>query len=382
MEREPFEQMPSATQISLFEIKQEDLQPKQETEIPKMFTEEYYFKNIARCDEKSDNDYRWRSLRHYAGLVKSFYFKLTEVFNKTLDKPIELPTYMQRNPILTELDELAQKLEEQEIKTLKCFKNDTSKIERKCERHQTLRSLRECGAKCWMLYHNLKRENFYSNIIGYKTKIHNEIKSEDAKTALVYSHHIKTKNFITTKVKNYFSKDSYFGVHVNLHPATINFYANMKAEPLFDEIIEFFGGYDFRKNEEEQEEKIATVKDENALMVIELFKNYSDIKKVYKNLIHTNKDLKEYYNQHIFMAFHDWEDSSIDFFNKAKDYLNLVCEIEKMAKENVEYSFVVDDCKHLSEKLGEAINMNEKFHEEMLQERKEARMKIDKGLLF
>lgn len=358
-------------QISIFEIEKEIKSTDMtEEQMPKPFQYLYYKGNIEKCDEGSKNSFRWKSLLTYAMIVKDFYTALCIEFNRTLDNPIALPEYMRNRHSLTSIDEIAQKLDEQEKKLFQTFDKDAEKIERKCEKHATLSKLREYAAISWMIYHNLKRENFYHTIIDYQTQKEKLNLSLDEDVAYMFMCHAKAENFVKTKVKGFYSTSPTRHPFVSMHPQTFRIYANMPAEKLFDEFVKNFNGYNYKENNDYVNDIIKNVTDENALQIIEFYKNYADIKYVYKKLFYINKQLEEYPN--LSRVFIDIDNNRRDIFDASTHYFEQVSKLLNMASENEKYSFVVEDCSFILEKLAEAIQLNYDAHEDERIRREEA----------
>lgn len=335
--------------------------------MPKHFQDSYYQKNIDRCDKRSVNDFRWRSLYKYAMLIKNFYIKLFEEFNNTLDNPIEVPTYVKNFRVFGELETIAHAVKEQEIKLLRTFDNDPSKIIAKCEKHSTLRMLRETGAKCWMMYLNLTRENYYKTIVNYKEKDKEKVKTEDSKTALNYFHYSKAKAFNAQKIKHFFSLTHPNAVFKKVHPETIGVYSGIKAEPLFEEIINTFNGYNFKQEESELNKKIDGVENEIAKRIIHFYKNYENVKRCYKKLIFMANQLESGVKYYSVIDYYNVETGRDDAFILADNYLNELTELCEMIvdDQNYEYLFVMDDIIFLCDKLDGALKPHRELHQSL-----------------
>jgi len=323
-----------------------------------------------QCDEKSSNWYRWGSLRIYAHLVKKVYISLIKRLNSTTCKPVKLHSYIEKAEINDSIDVLIKKLEMQEANLFQSFNKEPSKVERKFEKHQTLKELREYGALCWLMYQNQTRENFYHAIVDFKTRNQDKDLAIDRNAALLYVGHVKTKNFVKTKVSNYFSTNRIVNPFQEKHPTSNVIYANIKTEPLFEKLMSTLNGYNYLEKEEWFAERLQTLKDENAIKVVDFYKNYPDVKKVYKKLFDIKETLSgEYYNVEINSIYFDINNNKRDFFEVAESYLKQVEELLTMSSENEEYSFIKKDCVFLQNKLMQALNENKSFHDEMTRKR-------------
>ena len=364
---------PESSQISIFEMGKTVKHTETAEELtPKPFQYLYYAGNIEKCDDGSKNSFRWKSLLTYAMLVKDFYTALSIEFNRTLENPIELPDYMKNRHSLSSIDEIAQKLNEQEKRLFVTFDKDPSKVVAKCEKHQTLKRLREYAAMSWMLYHNLKRENYYHMIVDYKSQIENLDLTKDEDIANLFMFHMKTKNFVETKVQGYFSVNGFRRPFASMHPQTYGLYYGVQAEPLFDELIATFDGYNFKENKTKFPALLTDVQDEHAKMVINLYKKYSDIKYVYKKLFYISNQLKEY--PETSCPFVDIDNNNRDLFVASTEYFTQVNDVLNMIETDSRFNYVYEDAIFILEKLAEAISLTNVEYDR-IQKRKEEAIK-------
>lgn len=365
------------SQISIYDIEQEKNETEQNEEVPKCFNINYYLQHQEQCDEKSSNWYKWGSLRIYAYLVKKVYILLLRKLNSTTCKPVKLPKYIEKTEINDTLEVLIKKLEMQEANLFQSFNKEPNKVAKKFEKHQTLKELREFGAMCWLMYQNQTRENFYHAIVDFKTRNEDKDLSIDRNTALLYVGHVKTKNFVKTKVSNYFSTNRIVNPFQEKHPTSNAIYANIQTEPLFEKLMSTLNGYNYLEKEEWFEERLKEITDENASGVINFYKNYPDVKKVYKKLFQIKETLSgEYYNAEINTIYFDINNNKRDFFEVAKTYLKQVEELLTISSQLEEYSFIKKDCMFLQNKLMQALSENKIFHDEMLSRREISRKKF------
>lgn len=363
----------STSQKPIDDINMSEVETIKASDLPKCFDLNYYIKHQEQCDEKSTNWYRWGSLRIYAHIVKNLYILLMRKLNSTTCKPVSLPQYVENANINEIVDILIKKLEEQEAHLFQSFNRDPSKVEKKFEKHQTLKELREYGAMCWLLYQNQTRENFYHAVVDFKTRNEDKDLAIDRNAALLYVGHIKTKNFVKTKVSNYFSTNRIVNPFQEKHPVSNVIYANIKTEPLFEKIMKTLNGYNYLEQEEWFKERLPEVTDENAKKVINFYTNYPDVKNVYKKLFQIKDVLSSsYYNIEINSIYFDIDNDKRDFFETAEKYLKQVEELSVLSCENEEYEFLKKDCLFVKNKLLQALSENYKFHKEMLEMREKA----------
>jgi len=356
-------------QISIFEDEKQFKEDSNQEKMPKAFDYYYYHKKIEHYQEGSKDNIRWKSYLLYALRVKDLYIALTKALNETIYSPVSLPRYVRNKKDLPQIEELAKKLEEQEKRLAIMLGKDASKINNACEKHSTIKELREYGAKCWLMLRNYQTDNFYHAVIDFKTRNEDKDLSVDRNIALLYMGHAKTKNFVKTKIKNYFATKGMKTPFKNDHPQTSLIYANMDSEKLFDEIINSFNGYDYKEKEEWFEENLKTVKDEKAKQVIEFYSNYPHVKNVYKQLFSVY-ELSKSGEANISSWFRDMLDPSIDYFVEAKKCLVRVEELLYMAEQNEEYSFLLKDCNFLKNKLTKAIDLNQNIYNQMIEQSK------------
>lgn len=357
-------------QASIFELKEEQ-ENKQELNLPKCFNDDYYEDKINRCDHGSDNWYRWSSLRRYMLKVKTFYIALMVKLNTSIDKPVNLPGYIKLEENPKPIDMKAKDLQEQEEKLMKCFDDSNSKFEKKLEKHSTLQELREYGAKCWLLYQNLTRDNYYHAIIDFKSRNEDKDLTVERNIALLFVGHTKTKSFVKTKVKDYFSTNRLVNPFKEKQPKSIGVYANLPTEPLFASIMETFNGYNYLENEEWFKNIIPQLTDEKAIQVVEFYKNYSHIKVVYKKLLYIAKNYNDGYEAD-FLDYDYIEKTSKKryYVPMAEEYLTQINSLFQMAEKNEEYAFVLKD-KHLQHKLIQALSLCSPIYNAQVAEREE-----------
>ncbi|MBO5954794.1 MAG: hypothetical protein J6Q13_02350 [Clostridia bacterium] len=368
---------PLTSQISISDIEQEINVTPQIEDLPKCFNLNYYLQHQEQCDEKSTNWYRWGSLRIYAHLVKNLYIKLIKQLNSTTCQPVILPKYIESAKVDAPIDLLIKQLEEQEASLFQSFNKDPSKVEKKFEKHQTLKELREYGAMCWLMWQNQTRDNFYHSIVDFQIRNQDKDLAIDRNTALLYVGHVKTKNFIKTKVSNYFSTNRTVNPFKEKHPISNVIYANIKTEPLFEKLMSTLNGYKYLEREEWFKDRLQEITDEKAGKVINFYKNYPDVKYVYKNLLNIKETLSEHCYEHetIAIYFDAYQDKR-DFFNVAENYLEQIEELLVLSSQFEEYSFINKDCMFLKSKLMQALNENKEFHDEMLNRKEMAIIKF------
>ena len=373
-------QKPLDSQISVFE----NLAQKQTrvvTDLPKCFNLDYYEDKIARCSPGSDNDFIWRSLSNYMLKVNKFYNALMIKLNESIIQPVDLPNFITPAKMPDPIELMAKQLMEQEKKLMQCFNNSSTKFEKKLEKHTTLQELRNYGAKCWLLYQNLTRDNFYHAIIDFKTRNANKNLNNQRNIALMYVGHIKTRNFVRTKVKDYFSTNRNINPFKEKQPHSIGLYANIKEEPLFEDIITTFNGYNYREHETFFAEKLPTLTDEKAKKVVEFYANYADVKNVYKRLFHILEQHQEgYVVDFIDLQHLQTTGKRRDLFVTAEKYLNQLNELFALAEVDEQYQFVLKDV-HLQNKLCLALNNCEGIYSSIKQTQKQNLAKFKNNTL-
>ena len=356
-------------QYSFFEEAHQ--QPKETT--PKCFKLDYYEDKINLCTPGSENDYAWRSLCNYMLKVQKFYNALMSQLNSTIDNPIKDADFKKVDFSTYIIDKYAIELLEQEKKLMITFSKSPEKIAKKIEKHEALKEIRNYGAKCWLLYNNFKRENFYHSVIDFKSRNATKDLSKNRNIALMYVGHVKTKSFVKSKIKDYFSTNRIVNPFMEKHPTSIGIYANFNAEKAFKEIMQTFNGYVFEDNEPFFEDQLPLLTEPNAIEVVEAYKNYAEIKRVYKTLISKYEELKNGYE----INYTD-EDTLIssnvrqNLFEMAEKYSSQLNAVFEMAKQNPDYAFVLKD-EHLINKLNQVINLHADNYNKIKQQKEEAR---------
>ena len=346
--------------------------PKKES-TPKCFDLSYYEDKINICTPGSDNDFAWRSLSNYMLKVYKFYNMLMSQLNSTIDNPVAEAEFkkVEFNSYL--IDKYATELLEQEKKLMITFSKSPEKIAKKIEKHEALKDLRNYGAKCWLLYNNYKRENFYHAVIDFKSRNATKDLSKNRNIALMYVGHAKTKSFVKSKIKGYFSTNRAVNPFMEKHPTSIGIYANFNAEKAFKEIMQTFNGYVYEDNEPFFEDQLPLLTEQNAIDVVKVYKNYADIKRVYKTLILKYEEFKNGYD----INYIDEEtliSSNIrqNLFELAEKYRNQLNNIFEMARQNSEYAFVLKD-EHLLNKLNNVIDLHAENYYRIKKQKEEAR---------
>lgn len=358
-------QEPQNSQFSFFdevEIPKENLQ--------KCFNLDYYEDKINLCTPGSENDFRWRSLSNYMIKVYKFYNILMSQLNSTIDNPVNSNNFknVKFNDYL--IEKYAIELLDQEKRLMITFGKNPEKIAKKIEKHKALQELRNYGAKCWLLYQNYKRENFYHAIIDFKSRNATKDLSINRNIALMYVGHVKTKSFVKSKIKGYFSTNRAVNPFMEKYPTSIGIYANLNAESLFTEIMHTFNGYDYLENEQFFAEQVPQLTEENAIKVVELYKNYEDIKRVYKTL--ANKLLLK---QQGYQINYVDEDAMIYFkkrqnlFELAVKYKHQLLDVFEMAEQNSQYAFVLKEV-HLLNKLLQQIELHQDYYTQIEEDKK------------
>lgn len=345
---------------------------------PKPLTIGYYEEKINQYPYKSKDWYLWIAFKNYAEAVKNFYCAVMKSFNKTLYRPIRLPEYLDKTFLpgndlsknIERLDYLSQELVKAERSLIDSLDMNRTSITARCNKHAALRDLRELSAIGWLVYYNMKRDNFYHSVVNFKSKNEDKDLTKDRDVSLLYMGHMKTKNFVKTKVKGFFSASARNGQFKNLQPKSSKLYEDVNPEIMFERVMLQFDGYNYQDKEEWFAENLSNVTDEKALMVINFYKHYADVKIIYKKMLHAFNEAeahKSFANIYI-----DIDNPNRDIFETAQKYYLEVSALLEMAKQNEEYSFVVKDCLFIQNKLNQAIQMNKKPHEDMVKQREEA----------
>lgn len=225
---------------------------------PTALTETYYEDLQEKADYKSKDWYLSIYLKKYAMAVRNFYCSVMVAFNNTLYQPIEMPDYAKKsasfmakdlNTNIPTLEKLAGNLSAVEAELLEgLYRNNTS-MEARCNKHKHIKQLRDFAATAWMLYDNLTTDNFYHAIVDFKTRNEDKDMTQDRNIALVSMGHYKTKNFVKTKVNNYFLTSGSRTPFVYKHGNKIRLYQGLNGNDIFTQVIKTFGGYNYEENE-------------------------------------------------------------------------------------------------------------------------------------
>ena len=343
----------------------------------------YYYENMRNNAEyKSKDWYLSFALESYANAVRKFYCSTMQALNNLVFAPINLPNYITQSSEceinnaeynLATLQGLAKDLEEKELKLLESLSINRTTMSARCNKSATINELRNFAAKAWLVYDNLKEDKFFHSVVDFKSRNADKDMNVDRNIALVCTGHYKSKNYVKTKLKNYFSTTATKTPFVNKHGETIKLYLNLSAEDLFFNLMTMFNGYNYQENEEYITQLQQKVTDKKAMLVIDFYKNYADVKSVYKAVFFIVDEINN--GNESTLDFVDYNhlkqtDQKRDVYLQAKIYLEKVNELYALAQED-EYSFLIKDCLHLKHKLTEAIKLIEPHHQKYLQRREE-----------
>lgn len=332
---------------------------------PKALSESYYSDLQARAEYKSKDYYLSFPLKKYAIAVRSFYCAVISAFNNTVHQPIDLPdfvkdssTYMSVNTEanLQVLENLANNLTLAEQELIEVLSRNNTTMTARCNKHSHIKQLRDFAATAWMVYDNFKVDNFYHAIVDFKTRNADKDMNLDRNIALVSMGHYKAKNFVKTKVNNYFATTGVKTPFINKHGNKIRLYENVNSKELFNSLIEMFDGYNYENNEENLIDLQQNVIDTNAQKVIDFYKNYADVKHIYKKLFNIVNNLNS--GDEIEFVDIDYlisNDVRRNIYEQGIVYLNQVKELLNIAELNQDYKFILKDCVHLQNKLTQAL---------------------------
>ena len=334
---------------------------------PKALSEGYYLDLKDRSEFKSKDWYLSTPFKNYACAVRNLYCAVLVAFNNTIHQPIELPEYVKNSAgfmaknlevNIPTLENLAQALTVAEKELMESLSRNNTTMDARCNKHKHIKQLRDFAAKAWLIYDNLKTDNFYHAIVDFKTRNADKDMNLDRNIALVSTGHYKTKNFVKTKVNGYFATSGARTPFVYKHGNSIKLYKGLIAKELFGEIMEMFGGYNYEQNEETLTCLQTNVVDEKAKAVIEFYKNYADVKQIYKAVFNIIDDLNKGYDvNYIDMEYLEINDEKRDVYVQAE-----INTLLKIVEVDDEYSFIVKDCMYLQNKLNQALTEIEPYH--------------------
>lgn len=339
---------------------------------PKPLTESYYLDLKDRAEFKSKDWYLSTPLKNYALAVRNLYCAVMVAFNNTIYQPIELPEYVKNSAgfmaqnlqvNMQTLETLAKNLTLAEKDLIDALSRNNTTMQARCNKHKNIKQLRDFAAKAWLVYDNLKTDNFYHAIVDFKTRNADKDMNLDRNVALVSMGHYKTKNFVKTKVKSYFATSGARTPFAYKHGNSIKLYQGLIAKDLFGEIMEMFGGYNYEQNEENLLAQQNNVKDPKAKKVIDFYKNYADVKIIYKAVFDVIDDLNKGYDvNYIDMEYLEINNEKRDVYVKAQIYLNQINELLNITEQDETYNFIIKDCMHLQNKLNQALTELEPYH--------------------
>ena len=339
---------------------------------PKALSATYYLDLQARAEYKSKDYYLSSPLKKYASAVCAFYCAAISAFNNTVYKPINLPdfvkdssTYMSVNTEanLQVLDNLANNLTSAEQELIEALSRNNTTMAARCNKHSHIKQLRDFAATAWLVYDNFKVDNFYHAIVDFKTRNADKDMSLDRNIALVSMGHYKAKNFVKTKVNNYFTTTGVRTPFINKHGNKIRLYENLNSKELFNSLIEMFGGYNYEDNEENLINLQQNITDNKAQMVVEFYKNYADVKHIYKKLFNIVNNLNKGYDiEFVDVDYLVSNDVRRNIYEQGIVYLNQVKELLNIAEQNADYNFILKDCIHLKTKLTQALTEIEPYY--------------------
>ena len=271
-------------------------------EYPKALYSDYYSEKIERAEYKSKDWFLWCAFSKYAKAVRDFYCSTMYVFNKTIHQKVELENYInqttkckgaQFSDDLQMLDILANALSSAEKDLRKSMEINRTSIDARCNRHKKLQQLREYAATAWLVYDNFKVDNYFHAVVDFKTKNADKDMTQDRNIALVSMGHYKAKNFARTKVDGYFNTRGFKTPFKSKHGSNVELYENLDAGDLFENLLTIFNGYVWQQNEQQLEELQTQVTDKRAKAIIQIYKNFADIKYIYKKLHNLAEEVKK-----------------------------------------------------------------------------------------
>jgi len=354
----------------------------QDISYPKALSKKYYEEHRNKSENGSKDWYVWNSFGKYAQAVREFYCAVMAVLNKTVYMPVDLPEYILETASLTGkeletnmpmLEALAQNMVKAEDELLTCLDRNRTSIAARCNKHKTLNELRDYAAKAWMVYDNFKVDNFYHAVIDFNSRNQDKDMTKDRDIALVTMGHYKAKNFVRTKVNGYFSTNAAKTPFQNRHGRSIRIYEDLDAGKLFTELMEMFNGYNYQEREEEIKILSQNATEELPKQIIEFYKNFADVKRVYKKLLYMFKEYQEGY------VIDNYTDESYlvktgmrrNLYEVAVNYFKELTHILTRAQEVEGYKFVLKDI-YLLEKLEEAIEKHKDIYAELENNKQQA----------
>jgi len=347
-------------------------QPSKIVEFPKYFKDEYYETMRENSQYKSKDWYLSFALEKYAKAVKDLYCSTLMCLNNLVYQPVEMPNYVVSSSKcefkdletnLPILNQLAKNLEEAEAKLIDSLSINKTSISARCNKSKTINELRNCAAKAWLMYDNLCYDKFFHSVVDFNTRNATKDMSVERNIALISVGHYKAENYVKTKIKNYFSTTARRTPFLDKHGKSVKLYTDVNAEAMFFNLMTFFNGYNYQENETniiELQQKVTQV---DAKKVIEFYKNYGDVKNVYKRVFVLINKIYQGQKELDFLDYEYLEKTleKRDVYQQAKIYLGMVAELHKLSQKE-EYAFLNKDCKHFKEKLTEAINLIEPIY--------------------
>lgn len=330
---------------------------------PKAFSTSYYIANAQKSEQNSFNEKLWSCLLEYSQAVFELYKAVVKEFNNKLTKPIELPEYIADEEYLG-LEIRADELYSAEQKLVELFKRYDVLPNKKISAHNTLQNLRKYAAQTWMLYDNLKSDNYFKNMVEQGEKYNELDLTQEHNVVRAFRGHKKVENFINDKIVSYFSQTGKSPAKRN-RAQSLSLYTNINPQELLQDFVKSFNGYPHIEKAKEILPLVDKLQSKEALKVVNFYKHYSDLKFVYKKLRYKYNNINE--NTDFVLYYYDSSTGKErDLYETAKFYLKEVLTLKQLCNTNSNYSYLKDDLAFFEEHLTQTIEYNTEFHAKAL----------------
>ena len=99
-----------------------------------------------------------------------------------------------------------------------------------CNKHRSVRELRDYAAKAWLVYDNFVEDNFFHSVVDFKTRNADKDMTLDRNIALVCAGHYKAKYLLENKISTYFSTKAIKTPFLNKHNVSARLYKELNSK--------------------------------------------------------------------------------------------------------------------------------------------------------
>ena len=213
---------------------------------PKPLSSGYFSDMQEKSMPRSKDWYVNAAFVKYSTAVKNFYCSVLSAFNNTIYQPAILPKYVKYGSKcdslslednIKMLDSLAAELTSAEQNLLDTLDKNNTSISARSNKYSAVKELLNYAATAWLIYDNMKVDNFFHAVVDFKTRNADKDMQQDRNVALVSMGHYKAKNFVKTKVECYFATKGIKTPFINKHGNKIKLYENLNAKEMFFNVM-------------------------------------------------------------------------------------------------------------------------------------------------